>query len=186
MKQVVNRLKSIIARGIIQMVNDEQGRQFCQVSVLAGETKNNVERIQHFGFTSNPPSGSAAAIAFVGADRGKPMIFGDNHPASRKTGLVPGESAAYDNFDQYIYLKKDGSIEVKTGGTLLIKSADKVRVEADILECTGEIKDRCDDDGVSMSEGREIFDTHDHDENDSGGPTEKPNQLMGGFNAIAS
>lgn len=179
-QQIINRLKSILARGIIQMVADEGGRQFCQITVLAGEHKNNVERIQHFGFTSNPPSGSAAVIGFIGADRGKPVVLGDNDPATRKKGLAAGESSSYDAFGQYVYLKKDGSIEIRTNGDLLIKSADKVRIETDQLEVTGEIIDHVDDDGRSMSYMRERYDEHDHDENDSGGPTDEPNQKMGG------
>lgn len=196
MERIINRLKSILARGIIQLVNDEGGRQLCQVTVLAGEVKENVDRIQQFGFTSNPPAGTAAIIGFIGADRGKPVILGDNNPEERKKGLNAGESAAYDAFDQYIYLKNDGSIEIQTNGLLTIKSADKVFMETELLEVTGgittgegasiggsltavgDITDRNGSGGISMSAMRGVYDEHDHDETQA--TTQTPNQEMGG------
>lgn len=182
MSQVVNRLKSAIARGIIHLVSDEAGRQFCQVTILAGETKAKVERIQRFGFTSSPPAGTAAVIAFLGGDRSKPVIIGDNDPGTRKKGLNSGESAQYDASGQFIYIKDDGSIEIKTNGVLLIRSAEKVRMETAQLEVTGEIIDHVDSDGQSMSGMRDVYNSHDHDENDghNHSPTDEPNQQMGG------
>lgn len=181
MKQVVNRLKSTLARGIIHLVQDEGGRQFCQVTVLSGEVKNRVERIQSFGFSSVPPSGTAAIIAFMGADRGKPVIIGDNDPAARFNGQAPGESAQYDAFDQHIVMRQDGSIEIQTGGNLIIKSAEKIRMETALLEVTGEIIDRAQSGGQSMADMRAVFNTHTHNENDAHnhGPTASPNQTMG-------
>lgn len=182
MNQIVNRLKSAIARGIIHLVNDAAGRQFCQITILAGEVKANVERPQHFGFTSNPPPGTAAVIAFIGADRGKPVVIGDNDPATRKKSLKSGESAQYDALGQFVYLKDDGSIEIESGGVLLIRSAEKVRMETAQLEVTGEIIDRVDADGQSMAAMRAVYNVHTHDENDGHdhSPTDEPNQQMGG------
>lgn len=180
MKQVVNRLKSMIARGVIHLVNDEAGRQFCQITVMDGEPKKDVDRVQMWGFSGVPMPGSSAIVLFLGSDRNKPIVIGDNHPEYRPKEGVPGESIQYDAIGQYIYLQEDGSIEIQTNGLLTIKSADKVRIETDLLECTGEIKDRCDGDGVSMSLMRAWGDTHVHPENDAGGPTDPPNTLMGG------
>lgn len=169
-EQVVNRIKSLLAKGIIHLVNDENGRQFHQVTVLAGEVKNNVESAQQFGWTGNPPKGSTAFIGFLGADRNKPVILGVNDPATRKKGLKSGEAAGYDAIGQYIYFKEDGSVEIKTNGLL--------RVEADRLECSGDIIDNADSNTVSVREMREIYDGHDHT-GDDGGDTSKPRQLMG-------
>ena len=46
-----------------------------------------------------------------------------------------------------------------------------------LLECTGEIKDRCNSDGRTMEDMRNIYDGHTHP-GDSGGTTGAPNQVM--------
>lgn len=171
MQQVINRLKSLLAKGIIHLVNDEAGRQFHQVTILKGEIKSNVESIQQYGWTANPPKGSTAVIMFIGADRNKPLVIGTNDPATRKKGLKSGESAGYDAFGQFIHFKNDGSVKIKTNGLL--------KIDADRLECSGDIIDNAETNNISVREMREIFDDHDHI-GDSGGTTNKPNQLMGG------
>lgn len=168
--QIINKLKSIIIRGIINVVDDSAGRQACQVTMLAGEHKDRVERVMFFGVTSNPPKGSSAILAAVGADRSRVVIIGDNDKDTRKKGLAEGETALYDAFSQSIHLMADG--------TILIKTNDKVRIEGN-LEVTGEIIDRCDIDGQSMNAMRTIFNTHTHTEND-GGNTSVTNLTMGG------
>lgn len=179
--KIANKLKGLLARAIIHVVSEAGGRQFCQVTILNGEIKSQVERPQRFGFASNPPADTACVIGFIGADRNKPVILGDNH-AKHHFDTKGGESAQYDAYDQFIYLKKDGSIEIVSGGLVTVKSSTKVRMETPRLEVTGEIIDRCDTDGRTMSDGREIYDTHDHNENNNnGGPTDDPSQKMGGF-----
>lgn len=177
---IINKLKSIISRGVLHKVADDGGRQFCQVSLLKNEVKNGVERIQAFGHSSVPPPDTAVIVAFVGADRGRPIIIGDNHSTYRKKGLNAGENALYDAFGQYLYFKNDGSIEVKTGGTLTIKSATKVRMETPVLEVTGDIIDNVDGDGQSMASMRAVFNIHTHKENDAPNDTNTPTQTMGG------
>lgn len=181
MRQVMNRIKAMLARSIIHLVNDEAGRQFAQVTVLAGEVKDDVERYQLFGITSVPPAGTSGIVAFLGGDRSKPVIIADNNSALRKKGLNSGESALYDAFEQFVYLKNDGSIEINTNGELLIKSATKTRIEGN-LEVTGQIIDLCDTNGMTMSGMREVYNTHTHNENDehANSPTDEPNQPMEG------
>lgn len=45
---------------------------------------------------------------------------------------------------------------------ITLKSTIKVRLETPLLECTGEIKDRCESDGRSMEEMRNIYNGHNH------------------------
>lgn len=171
LNQAANRIKSLLARGIIHLVNDENGRQYHQLTILEGETKDNVESAQQFGWTGNPPKGSTAFVGFLGADRNRPLILGVNDPATRKKNLKSGESAGYDAFGQFIYLKEDGSIEIKTNGLL--------KIQADSLECSGDIIDNAATNTVSVREMREIYDGHDHT-GDDGGNTSDPHQLMDG------
>ncbi|PND29703.1 baseplate assembly protein, partial [Achromobacter pulmonis] len=77
-----------------------------------------------------------------------------------------------------VHLTRAGIVIDGAGKPVTITNAPKVRAETDLLECTGEIRDRCDSGGRAMSEMRETYDGHDHP-GDSGGTTGKPNQGMG-------
>ena len=84
---------------------------------------------------------------------------------------------------QYIRFHADG-IEINSpmnitaiAPEVIVKAADRVRMETPRLEVTGEIKDRCDGDGKTMEEMRETYNQHTHP-GDSGGTTGTPNQGM--------
>jgi len=180
MNPLITKLKSVVVRGVIRAINDEAARQMCTVTLLAGETKDRIERLQQFGFSSNCPSGASAVFVAVGADRARLVCIGENHPDYRPTGKKEGETIVYDAFDQFIHLQKSGVIEINAAGELLIKAPIKVRIETTRLEVTGDIVDNVDTDGQSMADMRETYNIHKHPENDSGGPTDEPNEQMGG------
>jgi hypothetical protein len=49
-----------------------------------------------------------------------------------------------------------------------------------MLECTGEIKDRCDSDGKTMEQMRTVHDAHNHGNvQNGGGVTAGPNPTIG-------
>ena len=93
--------------------------------------------------------------------------------------LEPGEAAIWTDEGDIIHLKRDRTIEVTTLN-LVVKAAEKARFETPVLECTGEIHDRCDDQPNTMNGMRLIYNSHVHPENGSAGPTDPPNQQMGG------
>lgn len=177
---LVTKLKSIVVRGIIKAINDEAARQMCTATLLAGETKDRIERLQQFGVSSNCPAGASGVFVAVGADRSRLVCIGENHPDYRPTGLKAGETKLYDAFNQFVHLQESGVIEINAAGELLIKAPTKVRIETPIFEVTGEIIDNVDTDGQSMADMRSVYNVHTHAENDSGGPTDTPNQQMGG------
>lgn len=163
------RIYMLVGRAVLEAVKDDKNRQFVQVKMLAGEVKADVERIQQYGFTSNPLPGAQAVVFCVSGNRDHPVVLAVDDPRYRKTGLQPGEVA--------IYTDEGDFIQIKRGGEILIKAATKVRMETPLLEVTGDIIDRCDTDGKSMQNMREIYNTHTHP-GDSGGTTSVPNQEM--------
>lgn len=63
--------------------------------------------------------------------------------------------------------------------TATVQAATKVRLETPLLEVTGDIKDKCDSSGKTMSGMRTTYNSHNHNENNTvGGPTNLPNQAM--------
>ncbi|PZQ44872.1 MAG: hypothetical protein DI551_09225 [Micavibrio aeruginosavorus] len=153
------RIYSIASRGTIKGVSDGGGRQYAQVGLLAGESRDNVERIQNFGLSSNPPAGTQAVVICVGGNRDHPIIIATDNQAARIGNLKSGETVIYNAAGDFVKIEIDGKIT--------IKASSKVRVEAPLMECTGDIIDNCDNGGLSMKQMREIYNTHTHKENDN-------------------
>lgn len=65
--------------------------------------------------------------------------------------------------------------------TLTVKASAECLFDTPLLKCTGDIQDNAGGGGggATMSEMRDTFNEHNHDENDNGGPTDEPNQQMG-------
>lgn len=113
MQPIKNRLMLMIGRAVIAAVNDGTGIQQVQISVLAGESMDKVERFQNWGFTGNPPAGAEAILVAIGANRDNLAIVALDHREKRLKGLAAGESAMYDDKGNYIWMKTSGNQEVK-------------------------------------------------------------------------
>lgn len=171
-------LQNLFSRGVVSAVNAALKMQVVQVQLLAGEGKDSVEHFEPYGYTAHPLSGAEAAVGFVEGDRshGIALVVADRR--YRLTGLEAGEVAIYDDQGQKVHLTRDGIVIDGAGLPILLTNAPKVRADVPLLECTGDIKDRCDEDGRTMAGMRDIYNGHNHPENDSGGPTDQPNQSM--------
>ena len=108
------KLRNSFARGVLNLVSDGLKMQANQVELLDGETLDNAERAQQYGFTSHPQAGAEVFVAFVGADRSHPVVLAVDDRRYRLQGLQGGEVAIYTDEGDSIILKRDNHIEVKT------------------------------------------------------------------------
>ncbi|WP_341893891.1 phage baseplate assembly protein V [Ferrovibrio terrae] len=168
MRPTVNRVKLAIGRAVLRLVSDAGVLQRLQIEGLKDELFW-ADRIQNYGFYSNPPPGADVAVVFQGGDRGAGVAVGVDHRDYRPKNLKTGEAMMADMFGKFIYMQDDGTIVIK---------ATKIRLEAAMVEGTGEIKDRCDSDGKTMSGMRASHNTHKHPENGGAGPTDVPTEPM--------
>ena len=120
-------MRNIVARGVLQMVNDGTKMQSVQVAVLDGELIDGAERAQNYGFSSNPLAGAEAIVVCVGADRSHPVIIVADDRGSRATGLQPGEVKVYTHEGDYIHLMNQNKMEFKTRH-LKIMAEDDVEI----------------------------------------------------------
>lgn len=176
-KAIGNRINLLAGRGTLQFVQDGGNRQLVQFTALKGETKDEVERVQNYGLTSNPPAGSRVIFISIGGNRDHPVAIAVDNSAHRVKGLEPGEVALYSDEGDRIVLRRGNKIEVETKN-LVITASEKVTIDTPTMECTGEIKDRSASDGVSMSQMRQTYNEHTHNETNS--VTNQPNQTMAG------
>ncbi len=167
---VARSVGNMLARGTVVLANAATKMQSLQVRILDGEAKDAIEHFEPYGYTSRPHAGAEALLQFFGGDRSHGVAFMVADRRYRLTGLESGEVALYDDLGTKIVLKRGNVIEVT--------AATKVRMITPLLEVTGEIKDRCDADGVTMEGMRNTYNSHTHP-GDSGGTTGVPNQGMG-------
>jgi phage gp45-like len=69
-KPLATRIANMVARALVKNVDDSLKVQILQLGVLADETREGVERIQNYGFTSVPLEGAEAVALFVGGRQG--------------------------------------------------------------------------------------------------------------------
>lgn len=180
---IVGRVRNMVARAVLSAVNDAAGIQMVKLSLLSKETKDGAERFQNYGFTSVPMPGAEGVALFVGGLRSHAVVVAMDDRRYRIKGLQAGEVAIYTDEGDSIVLKRGRLIEVTTD-TLVVNATTKATFVTPLLECTGdieavgEIKDKRDAGGRTMSEMRDVYNSHTHPENDSGGPTDPPNQGM--------
>lgn len=174
---VGRRIANMLSRGVLSAVSASTKMQTLQLKLLAGEVKDGVEHLEPYGYTSHPQVGAEAVAAFFDGDRSHGVVIVVADRRFRLTGLAPGEVALHDDQGQKIHLTRGGIVIDGAGHQITMTNTTKVRFETAQFECTGEVKDRCDSDGRTMSEMRAIYNGHTHP-GDSGGTTSTPNQGM--------
>lgn len=144
--------------------------QTLQLRHSALELQDAVTRLQDYGFASVPPVGTDVLTMFLGGDRGAGVAFAAGDKASRPRNLGPYDSCLYDQRGRRVQLADAGviidaagdDVTIVNAGTVTINASVKVRIDTPLLEVTGDIIDRCDDDGLSMEASREVYNTHHH------------------------
>jgi len=80
-------------RGVLNRIISSNPIQTAQVAGLADETLQDVEHIQQFGFTSNPPAGTEAIIIPLGGTSTHGIIIATENGNYRIKSLASGEVA---------------------------------------------------------------------------------------------
>lgn len=166
------RIRLLVSRGVVNFVNDSLKQQNLQVSLLADETADDVERFQNYGHSSVPPAGSEAIVLAVGGVRQHLVAVAVDAKGVRPVGLKAGDSVVYHLEGHNVLLTEDGVIRVTC------KRLEFVVEEETVFDCPQTtIKGNLDILGVSTAEdhqsGGKSGKDHTHDEHD-GYTTGKP------------
>lgn len=124
------KVANLIGHGVIKRVDDDKQIQELQVELLEGETRDEVERFQQYGLSSNPPRESDCLVVFVGGRRDQGYCLAAEKRGTRVINLQEGEVALYNETGAKIVMKANGDIEI------VPKPGQKVTVSADV-EVTG-------------------------------------------------
>lgn len=185
MGPVWRRLRLLVSRGVLALVDDSLKLQSVQVRLLGGEPAW-AERFQQYGYTSHPHPGAEAVVAAVGGARAHLVALSVDDRRYRPKGLQAGEVCLYTDEGDELRFKRGRLIAVTAGSKLEVTAPEavfncatsvtlntpKVIATGDI-EAAGQIRD-----GVGTMQGmRDTYNSHDHP-GDSGGTTGAPNQGM--------
>jgi phage baseplate assembly protein V len=105
---ITRRVRLMLGRAVVNMVNDTLKAQNMQVSVLEDESPDDVERLQNYGQISVPLAGAEAIVASIGADRDSMIAVIVEDRRYRPTGLPAGDTGVYHFEGHRIRLTKDG------------------------------------------------------------------------------
>jgi len=199
MAPLARRVKLMIGRCVIDLVDDSDLEQVIQAKLLDGEIRT-LERYQQYGFTSVPHRRAEGICAFISGNRDHGIVIATGDRRYRLKDLADGEVALYDDQGQKIHLKRDKEIEISGCDTLTanvgqqvnvtcpqvnVVATEKVFMDTPLLDVSGAIKaggnitDQAAGSGSSMAAMRAIYNQHTHPENgDGGGTTDTPNQDM--------
>ena len=110
LQPLVTRVKSMVARGVVQLVDDAKRQQLLQFGVLDDEDVEDGEHFQPYGFSSVPLGGAEAVVVFPDGDRERPLVVVVADRRYRPTGGEPGEVTVYNHAGASVKLTKDGDI----------------------------------------------------------------------------
>lgn len=109
---LARRVASMVARAVVKVVDEAKKMQLVQVVLSEGETRDEVERPQNYGFSSVPLDGAEAVVVFVGGRRDHGLAIAVDDRRYRIRNLESGEVAVYDRTGSKIVLKANGDIEL--------------------------------------------------------------------------
>lgn len=156
----------MIARAVVDAVNDGTKFQGLRLLVLSDEMLDEVEHMQPGGLTHSPLAGAECVVLSVGGHRDHPVAVGVSNRDARPKNLEAGETALYSvgtNGGLKIKLLADGGIELTPVGIPL----GKVRIVGN-LEATGEVS------AMAGTPGQVKLSAHLHTAAPGGGPTSPP------------
>lgn len=179
MSAIAARVRGMVSRAVVNLVNDGLKMQGIQITRLDGQTADDVEHFQNYGYTSVPLPGAEGVALEVGGSAGHVVVICIDDRRYRLIGLAPGEAALYDDLGHRVHLTRAGIVINGAGHPVTMTNLTKLRVEGDI-EATGQIKDLCDlPAGRTVAQMRATYTGHTHNENNVlGGPTNAPNQAV--------
>jgi len=129
---IVSRLTSsirkkiflVVGRGELKTVDNSKDTAKCQGEFLKDEIISDVEKMEDYGFTSNPEVGSQIVAIFVDGNREQGLAIRFHDRRYRPTDLQPGEACMYHKSGSRVLMKSDGSIEIDSTAGIMLKTGD--------------------------------------------------------------
>lgn len=127
MAPLQRRIMNMVARAVIQSIDDSKKMQVVKALVSADEIKEALERLQNYGFTSKPLAGAEGVALFVDGNRDHGVVICVDDRRYRVKNLANGEVCIYSDEGDKIHFKRGNKIEITTM-ELTVNATTKVDV----------------------------------------------------------
>lgn len=134
--RISNRIKQAVGKALIESVSDDNEVQLVKISGIDNEVQSNVERVQEYGITSNPPIGSGAVVLYIGGNKDHGVVVKTDSGEFRVQSLKSGEVCIYSKFGQKILLDENGDIvaTLETGNSHIVGDGDDFVALAGVID----------------------------------------------------
>ncbi|MBJ9011220.1 phage baseplate assembly protein V [Citrobacter koseri] len=139
MAPFMRRVRLMLGRAVVNVVNDALKAQNVQISMLEDEEPDDVERLLNYGQISVPLSGSEAIVACIGAQRDHAIALVVEDRRYRPTGLTAGDTGVYHYEGHRMRLTKDGRLII-TCKTVEIYADESMTVDTPRTIYTGDVE----------------------------------------------
>ena len=137
-------INTILTEGIQTSLDDSDEMQLVTVNIAEDEVIANADRLQQYGFSSNPPNESGTLIGCINGDKENPVIILSDTSDKRPIDNPSGDVIVWHISGTKIHLKDDGSIFIESSnktinitGDIIVNGA--LNVLGDITSDTGNI-----------------------------------------------
>lgn len=110
MNRLAARLRGMVSRAVVRLVNDATKLQALQVTLLADQTPDDAEHFQHYGLSSVAHPGAEGIALAVGGNTGHTVVINVDDRRYRFKGLASGEVALYDDLGHVVHLTRSGIV----------------------------------------------------------------------------
>jgi len=154
MERLLNPIKARIRLMVGKCLITACGGNKVDLSLLVGETRDDVDFYQQYGFSSRPVGKVGGVALFIGGSRDNGVVVSSRgEDKDMAIDLDPGEVALHTKFGSSVILKKDGSVEITANGDVNVKTKNglgNLKVEGYVL-ATMDVKSMCDTAPVSLT-----------------------------------
>lgn len=134
------RLRLMVSRAVIGLVNDSLKTQRLQLTILDGEVQDDVERFQEYGYTSVPHPGCQVVMVSIGGSRSHGIVVASQDGRYRLSGMTEGEVAVHDDLGQKVHLTRAGIVIDGAGLPVSIQNSPHVTATTDKFTVTGDFE----------------------------------------------
>jgi len=131
---LARRVRLMVGRGVVELVDDSLKMQGLQVTLLDGEVRDGVERMQQYGFTGRPFKDAEALLVAVGGNRGHLVAVAIDDRRYRPKTLAEGEVALYTHEGIKVLCKVGGEVHLGDAPTDFVALAASVKTQLDGIQ----------------------------------------------------
>jgi phage baseplate assembly protein V len=131
------KMRNMVQRGTVSMVDDERKMQENQVALLDTELIDKAERVQQYGFSSHPQNDAECYVLFCGADHAHPLVFCVDDRRYRFKATKQGEVVIYTDEGDSIHLGRENTITVTTKH-FVVKAEEDITLQTKVFKLEAE------------------------------------------------